>query len=135
MLNLLLSVYLLVLSPIWCNIIGWWFRFCCAHALSGYSISKFLVLIEWQVFCDTFHFGSWDSSLLFVRLKLRFRNAVVTVLWYRAIRFVRIEPSLCVIWLFVLRFGRHGFAISMFLQCVYVVIALPLRCNRAPFTT
>lgn len=57
-LNLLLSFYLLVLSPIWCNIIGWGFRFRCAHALSGYSISKFLVLIEWQVFCDIFHFGS-----------------------------------------------------------------------------
>ena len=46
-LNTLLSVYLLVLSPIWCNIVGWGFRFRCAHALSGYSISKFLVLIEW----------------------------------------------------------------------------------------
>ena len=57
-LNLLLSVYLLVLSPMWCNIIGWGFRFRCAHALSGYSISKFLALIEWQVFCDTFHLGS-----------------------------------------------------------------------------
>ena len=57
-LNTLLSVYLLVLSLIWCNIVGWGFRFRCAHALSGYSISKFLVLIEWQVFCDTFHFGS-----------------------------------------------------------------------------
>lgn len=57
-LNLSLSVYLLVLSPIWFNIIGWGFRFRCAHAVSGYSISKFLVLIEWQVFCDTFHFGS-----------------------------------------------------------------------------
>ena len=34
------------------------FRFRCARALSGYSISKFLVLIEWQVFCDTFRFGS-----------------------------------------------------------------------------
>ena len=57
-LNTLLSVYLLVLYPIWCNMIGWGFRFRCAHALSGYSISKFLVLIEWQVFCDTFYFGS-----------------------------------------------------------------------------
>ena len=57
-LNTLLSVYLLVLSPIWCNIVGWGFRFRCAHALSGYSISKFLVLIEWQVFCDIVRFGS-----------------------------------------------------------------------------
>lgn len=57
-LNTLLYVYLLVLSPIWCNIVGWGFRFRCAHALSCYSISKFLVLIEWQVFCDIFHFGS-----------------------------------------------------------------------------
>ena len=57
-LNTLLSVYLLVLSPMWCNIVGWGFRFRCARALSGYSISKFLVLIEWQVFCDTFHLGS-----------------------------------------------------------------------------
>ena len=57
-LNTLLSVYLLVLSPIWCNIVGWGFRFRCAHALSGYSISKFLVLIEWQVFCEIVHFGS-----------------------------------------------------------------------------
>ena len=57
-LNTLLSVYLLVLSPIWCNMVGWGFRFRCARALSGYSISKFLVLIEWQVFCDTFRFGS-----------------------------------------------------------------------------
>lgn len=57
-LNTSLSVYLLVLSPIWCNIVGWGFRFRCTHALLGYSISKFLVLIEWQVFCDTFHFGS-----------------------------------------------------------------------------
>lgn len=56
-LNTSLSVYLLVLSPIWYNIVGWGFRFRCAHALSGYSISKFLVLIEWQVFCDIFHFG------------------------------------------------------------------------------
>ena len=57
-LNTLLSVYLLVLSPMWCNIVGWGFRFRCARALSGYSISKFLVLIEWQVFCEIVHFGS-----------------------------------------------------------------------------
>ena len=57
-LNTSLSFYLLILSPIWCNIVGWGFRFRCAHALSCYSISKFLVLIEWQVFCDIFHFGS-----------------------------------------------------------------------------
>ena len=57
-LNTLLSVYLLVLSPIWCNIVGWGFRFRCAHALSSYLISKFLVLIEWQVFCEIVHFGS-----------------------------------------------------------------------------
>ena len=57
-LNTSLSLYLLVLSPIWCNIVGWGFRFRCAQALSGYSISKFLVLIEWQVFCEIVHFGS-----------------------------------------------------------------------------
>ena len=70
-----------------------------------------------------------------MRAKLWVSKAVVSVLWYRTIRFARIKPKFCVICPFLLRFGGHGFAISMFLQCVYVVIALPLRCNRTPFTT
>ena len=32
-----------------------------------------------------------------MRVKLRVSKAVVSVLWYSAIRFVRIEPSFCVI--------------------------------------
>ena len=32
-----------------------------------------------------------------MRAKLWVSNAVVSVMWYRAIRFVRIEPSFCVI--------------------------------------
>lgn len=32
-----------------------------------------------------------------MRAKLCVSKAVVSVLWYRAIRFVRIEPSFCVI--------------------------------------
>ena len=39
----------------------------------------------------------WYRAIRFVRAKLWVCNAVVSVLWYRAIRFVRIEPSFCVI--------------------------------------
>ena len=39
----------------------------------------------------------WYRAIRFVRAKLWVSKVVVSVLWYRAIRFVRIEPSFCVI--------------------------------------
>ena len=112
-----LSKYLLTLSSNKHNIVGWGFRFRCAHTLFKCLNSRFLFVIAQQPFYDTFHLRSWDSSRWLARLKLRLCNVVVSALWYRTIRFVGLA----------LRFRNVVVSVSWHRTIRFVGLALRFR--------